>query len=278
MLKKHKKLLIALPVVLVLSVVAILFSHELFTTLPMSIAISSHTDKAPVMIAHRGLSSLYPQNTLPAFEGAVEHGFYGYELDIHTTKDGEWVVIHDDTVDAMTDGSGDIENYSFDELQQFVIDGGNGIENYPDMKIPTLKESLKYAVENDIVPFIEIKKCDKTLLPTLKEMLDEMKLSEKAVLISFDREYLEIYRQLDENAEIMLLKGKPTKDDVDWCVEYNAGLDFGYHSFYKIGGVMKYAGEKGVELGAWTVDNTAIFDFLVFFYDVKSITTNQILP
>lgn len=278
MLKKHRKLLIVLPFVLILSVVAVLFSHNLFKTLPLSLAISSHTDKAPAMVAHRGLSSLYPENSLPAFEGALEHGFYGYELDIHTTKDGEWVVIHDDTVDAMTDGSGDIESYTFDELQKFTLDGGNGIENYPGMKIPTLEESLKYAAENDIVPFIEIKKCDAELLPSLKQMLDEMKLSEKAVLISFDREYLEIYRQLDDKAQIMLLKGTPEKADVDWCVKYNAGLDFGQHSFYKTGSVMKYAKEKGVELGAWTVDNTAILDFLVFFYDVKFITTNKILP
>lgn len=278
MLRKNKKLLIIVPFILIISVVAILFGHIPFKTLPLSLTLASKTDRSPFMVAHRGLSSLYPENSLPAFEGAVNEGFYGYELDIHTTKDGEWVVIHDDTVDAMTDGSGEVESFSFEQTQELTLDSGNGIGSYPNMKIPTLKQALHYAVEEDIVPFIEIKKCDPKLLPTLKELLDEMKLSDKAVLISFDREYLEIYRQLDGNAEIMLLKSTPEKSDVDWCVEHNAALDFGQHSFYKIAEVMKYAKEKGVELGAWTVDNTAILDLLVFFYDVKYITTNKILP
>ena len=68
------------------------------------------------MIAHRGLSSLAPENTLPAYELAGKYGYYGAECDIHETKDGEFVLLHDDTLERMTNGSGKPEHYLLDEL------------------------------------------------------------------------------------------------------------------------------------------------------------------
>ncbi|MBQ8502996.1 MAG: hypothetical protein IJ491_01825 [Clostridia bacterium] len=279
MLKKHKKLFIALTVIalLIASALAVAFSHELFTTLPQDLSLFSHMENAPMLVAHRGLSSLYPENSIPAFEGADEYGFDGYELDIHTTKDGEWVVIHDDTVDKMTDGTGDVESFTLEEINKLVIDSGNGIEKYENLKVPVFTQALDTCADSDIIPFIEIKKCDVRYLPELKNILDEYGLSEKAVLISFEKEYLEKYRELDKNIEIMLLKGTPDEADVDWCIKYNAGLDFGYYSLHKVTDVLKKARENGVRLGAWTVDNTAYMDVMVLF-GVEVITTNKILP
>lgn len=84
------------------------------------LSVSAHTASAPLMIAHRGFSSIYPQNTLPASESAVKEGFDGYELDIHTTKDGKWAVIHNDTVDAMTDGTGNVEDFTLLRLKSVM--------------------------------------------------------------------------------------------------------------------------------------------------------------
>lgn len=278
-MKKHKKLLLTVVIVLVIVVsgLGVGLGHELFTTLPSALALSSHTDKAPLMVAHRGLSSLYPENSLPALEGAAEYGFDGYEFDVHTTKDGKWVVIHDDTVDNMTAESGDVESFTFEEIRKMKLDNGNGIEKYPDEKIPTLEEALEICKSSGIIPVIEIKKCDVQYLPSFMEILERYGVKDKAVIISFTREYLEKYRELDKKAEIMLLKGTPEKDDVDWCVEYSAGLDFGYYNVYKCSDVLSYAREKGVKLGAWTVDNTAYMDVMVML-GAEIITTNKILP
>ena len=278
-MKKHKKLLLAVVIVLVIVVsgVGVGLGHELFTTLPSSLAISSHTDKAPLMVAHRGLSSLYPENSIPALEAAAEYGFDGYEFDVHTTKDGKWVVIHDDTVDNMTAESGDVESFTFEEIRKMKLDNGNGIEDYPDEKIPTLEEALEIYKNSGITPIIEIKKCDVQYLPSFTEILEKYGVKDKAVIISFTREYLEKYRELDKDAEIMLLKGTPEKDDVDWCIEYSAGLDFGYYNVYKCSDVLSYAREKGVKLGVWTVDNTAYMDVMVML-GAEIITTNKILP
>ena len=276
---KKKKLLKAVCaiVVIVLTAVGIIFSSGCFSTLPSRLMITAHTKSAPTLIAHRGLSSIYPQNTIPAFEGAAEYGFEYYELDVHTTKDGEWVVIHDDTVDDMTDGEGEVESFTLEEIRRLRIDNGNGIENYEDLVVPTLRESLDVCKETGILPVIELKKCDVQYLPSFIEMLEEYGLSDSAKIISFNQEYLEEYRRLDSEAEIYFLAGTPTKEDIDMCIENNFGINYCFVNLYKCSGAIKYARENNLTVGAWTVDNTAFADVMVLFGS-EYITTNKITP
>lgn len=271
-----KNLFIAL-VILVLLTTCIIAIPLKVKTLNSSFMISMHTDSAPRLVAHRGLSSLYPQNTIPAFEGAHEYGFEAFELDIHTTKDGKWVVIHDDTVNDMTDGEGEVSDFTLNEISQLKIDNGNNIDMYENLSVPTLKETLDICNKADIIPVIEIKKCDVQYLPSLKDMLDEYKLSGSAVIISFTKEYLEEYRKLDSDIEILYLKTVPTKEDIDWCIENNFGINFNCWCLYKCLDAIRYAKEKDVTIGAWTVDNTVIADVMVLI-GAKYITTNKILP
>src|SRR5215207_6589325 len=84
----------------------------------------------PVNLAHRGASALAPENTLEAFRMAVEAGAGGLELDVHLTRDGHVVVIHDATVDRVTDGSGAVAGMTLEEVRRldagysFSSDGG----------------------------------------------------------------------------------------------------------------------------------------------------------
>src|SRR5919107_2807685 len=104
----------------------------------------------PVNLAHRGASALAPENTIEAFRLAVGAGAGGLELDVHMTRDGQIVVIHDPTVDRTTNGSGAVSEMTFDELRRldaghtFSPDGGptrpyrgRGI------RVPTLEEVLE---------------------------------------------------------------------------------------------------------------------------------------
>lgn len=276
LLKKIKKLISALFTVIALLfvIVAVPMFPE---TLSSGLMISGYTDSAPKLIAHRGLSSLYPENTLPAFYGAAKQGFDAFELDIHTTKDGEWVVIHDDDVNYMTDSEGDVENFTLEELREMKLVSGNHIEDYPDIQMPTLRETLDVCQEWDIPPVIEIKKCDITLLPTLKELLEEYEIADKAVIISFTKEYLEEYRKLDSDIEMLYLANVPTKEDIDWCVENNFGINYNHLCLYKCFGAIRYAKEKDITIAVWTVDNTFFADIMVLF-GAKYVTTNKILP
>lgn len=70
------------------------------------------------IFAHRGASGYAPENTLEAFRLAMEQGADGIELDVHLTKDGEVVVIHDETLDRTSDGQGKVRDYTLEELKK----------------------------------------------------------------------------------------------------------------------------------------------------------------
>ncbi len=92
-------------------------------------------------IAHRGASALAPENTMAAFERAVGLGADGIELDLHLSRDGELVVIHDDTLDRTTDGNGPVHEKYLGELKRLDAGGWFG-EDFAGQRIPTLMEVL----------------------------------------------------------------------------------------------------------------------------------------
>ena len=108
-----------------------------------SVTVHASQNDGTKLIAHRGYSGIAPENTLAAARLAGEHGFDACEFDVWPTADRVWVVMHDDTLDRMTDGTGAIADKTLAELRTLRIDAGNGIENYPDEKIPTLNEMLE---------------------------------------------------------------------------------------------------------------------------------------
>jgi glycerophosphoryl diester phosphodiesterase len=102
----------------------------------------------PLNLAHRGASALAPENTLEAFRMAVEAGAGGLELDVHLTRDGHVVVIHDATVERTTGGTGAVAEMTFAELRgfdaghNFSPDGGH-TRPYHGLRVPTLAEVLQ---------------------------------------------------------------------------------------------------------------------------------------
>ncbi len=124
------------------------------------------------MTAHRGYSAIAPENTLPAFRLAGEYGFWGAECDICNTADGEWVIMHDDTVDRMTDGVGKVNEMTFAEIRALTVDAGNNAEAYPGTKVPTLTEYLDVCKEYGMHAVIEIKdNADYAKLDDLADLL-----------------------------------------------------------------------------------------------------------
>ena len=101
------------------------------------------------VIAHRGYSGRYPENTMLAFEKAVEAGCDAIEMDVQLTKDGEVVVIHDERIDRTTDGTGFVKDYTAGELQRF-----NAAKLFPHITefqhIPTFDEYCSWAKQAGI--------------------------------------------------------------------------------------------------------------------------------
>ncbi len=96
--------------------------------------------KFPVIIAHRGLDEVYPENTVIAFKAALEKGM-AIEIDVRGTSEDELVIVHDDTVDRTTNGSGRVAQMSLAELK--ALDAGSWWgDDFAGERIPTLMETF----------------------------------------------------------------------------------------------------------------------------------------
>ncbi|MDM5297355.1 glycerophosphodiester phosphodiesterase family protein [Bacillus pumilus] len=138
------------------------------------------------IIAHRGSSSAAPENTIAAFDLAVQQGADYIELDVQLTMDQQVVVIHDETVDRTTDGSGPVKGYTLHQLKK--LDAGSWFDSrYTHERIPTLQEILeRYSQRIGIL--IEIKH-PKRQIGIEKEVVDIMKrfsYSRHIMVQSFD--------------------------------------------------------------------------------------------
>lgn len=154
----------------------------------------------PLLIAHRGGSLEVPENTLSAFRHAINVGMRMVELDVQMTSDGELVVIHDETVDRTTNGTGPVGSFTLEELQR--LDAGLKFDaRYTGEKIPTLREVFDLCVPEGVGVVVEIKHPE--MYPGLEEkvvaLIGEMWLrgAENIWCISFDHESIRRLRKLD---------------------------------------------------------------------------------
>ncbi|MGM0900010.1 MAG: glycerophosphodiester phosphodiesterase [Bacillota bacterium] len=109
-----------------------------------------------LILAHRGYSASYPENTMLAFVEAESVGADGLELDVQMTKDGELVVIHDEKVNRTTDGKGFIKDFTAEELRK--LDAGHQYKSLAKReKIPLLEEVFEWLMGNTMVCNVEFK-------------------------------------------------------------------------------------------------------------------------
>ena len=108
------------------------------------------------VMAHRGYSGVYPENTMLSFREAVKVGCDAIEMDVHETRDGRLVVIHDERLDRTTDSSGRICDHSFAELQQ-VNAAARFAGKYAPEHIPSFDEYCEWASGESVGHNIEIK-------------------------------------------------------------------------------------------------------------------------
>jgi glycerophosphoryl diester phosphodiesterase len=155
----------------------------------------------PVNLAHRGASALAPENTIEAFRLAVGAGAGGLELDVHMTRDGQIVVIHDPTVDRTTNGSGTVSEMTFDELRGFDAGydfGPNGGPTRPyrgqGVRVPALGEVLE---EFPGVPVnIEIKAGTPGIEETVLEVLREADSAGRVLVVSTPHAIVKRFRKI----------------------------------------------------------------------------------
>jgi glycerophosphoryl diester phosphodiesterase len=162
--------------------------------------------RRPQIFAHRGAKRVAPENTLPAFQKALEMGVDGIELDVHTSKDGQLVVIHDFTVDKTTNGQGRVETFSASELAQ--LDAGSRFDPaFAGVGVPTLGQVLDLVGDRCRVN-VEIK-CEEhdggDEVELLAALIHQRQLYEQVIVSSFNPITLIKLRWVDPKIQLGLL-------------------------------------------------------------------------
>ncbi|GAB2537697.1 glycerophosphodiester phosphodiesterase family protein [Gracilibacillus alcaliphilus] len=156
------------------------------------------------IIAHRGASGYAPENTLAAFQKAVESGATGIELDVRLTKDQVPVICHDPTIKRTSNGTAAIHQSSLAELKQYDFGAWYDSE-FVGEKIPTVEETLKLLKDKDVDINIEIKNgpvMQPGIEKVLVDLIDKYDMQDRILISSFDHHCLKRVAILDETIRI----------------------------------------------------------------------------
>ena len=160
-----------------------------------------------LIYAHRGFSALYPENTMLAFRKAAMAGADGIELDVHLSKDGEVMIIHDEKLGRTCGLDGVVSDYTRTELEK-INAGKTKDERFGFTPIPSLDEYLEFAKEEGIVTNIELKTAPVSY-PDIEEkvlaLVDRYSLSDKVIYSSFNALSVMHLKMVDGNARTALL-------------------------------------------------------------------------
>lgn len=230
-------------------------------------------------IAHRGNNIEYPENSIQAFENSPRH--WGIETDIQVTADGHWVVMHDDTVDRTTNGTGAVNGMTLEQFRSLRIDSGSNIDTLSDAeKIPPiLEEYLAICREQRKIPIIEIKPDNytSTNYEFLKTTLTDYGYTEtNCIIISFDYGVLKDIRQLYPNMELHFLSNVATQNQIDQTAElgYPAALSVNHSNAGVNKDTVNQLHSLGLKMGVWTVPDNRFSDMKKL--NVDYITTNSL--
>lgn len=165
-------------------------------------------EESMLNIAHRGFRSRYPENTMLAFRKAIEAGCDGIEFDVHLSKDGRAVIIHDETLERTTNGTGFVGEKTYDELKTL-----NAAKPHPEMSdfegIPLLREYFEYiAKQPHIISNIELKTgvfSYEGIEKTVYQLMKDFDLMERCIISSFNHESVLRMKKLDSAVPCGLL-------------------------------------------------------------------------
>ncbi len=131
------------------------------------------------LIAHRGYSSEFPENTLISIEQAINHGFDFIEIDLRTTKDGKIVLLHDETVDRTSNGTGHINHLMYEQVSKLDFGYSDKFgSRYSRAKIPTFSDALE-KIERNVHLVLDLKEVQ--YISDIDNILDEFLFEENHV-------------------------------------------------------------------------------------------------
>lgn len=224
--------------------------------------------------AHRGASGYAPENTLEAFELAVAQGADGVELDVQLTKDGELVVIHDETIDRTSNWRGNVIEYTLKELKNFNFNCSN--PNYVYAEISTLKEVYELLKPTNLIINVELKTgiiFYEGIEEKVLKLSKDMDFEDRVIYSSFNHYTIKKIKELNNKARTGLLYC----DGWIGILEYAKKLGVtalhpcSYNLQYE--NLIEECKKENIRLHVWTVNEGDEMNFL-YKNKVDSIITN----
>jgi len=219
--------------------------------------------KKPFVISHRGANRLAPENTLPAFEKSLEFGVDGFENDCHMTADGHVVVIHDETVDRTSNGTGFVYQKTLAELRE--LDFGSWFSpEFAGTKIPTLEEWFGLCGSLKVIN-VELKRApdgSTACAAATIVLAKKMGLFDRLIISSFDMEMLDACKAADPATRTCLLFSPVTpitEEVMDEPVAFAKAHDlYAYHPFVGMLGqdFIEECKDAGIVVNAWVVNQS----------------------
>lgn len=217
-----------------------------------------------IKVAHRGVPSLIPENTIASYKYALSLNIDMLEIDIHRTKDGKLIIMHDPTTERTTLEKGIIKDLTYDELLKYDIGKWKGKE-FIGERIPLLQEVLQLIKSTNTKLLIEIKHPDK--YPGIEEeLLNEILKKEidieRIIIQSFDKNSVKKVRELNKEIKLGVLISKRHRlirnDTLQKISEYAQYLNPNYKLLTKR--FVKNIHTHGLKILPYTVNNHHNFE------------------
>lgn len=239
------------------------------------------------LIAHRGLSSEAPENSIPAFQKAAAKNFYGIECDIWKSLDGEFMVSHDSSLNRMFGYDFQISALTAEQIKKYFMINGSKVDSYENLTMPTLDEYLQVMKKaSNIHPFIEIKeKLNEADLRKLVKQVKDQGLLNETYFISMHQSNLLTLKQIGgvNTTQLQYIYGTEEANKstpvssavIQWCIANQIDLDSRY-TLVAASDVYRLQ-MAGRQVNVWTVNSVEKAYELVNNLHVDMITTEYML-
>ena len=227
------------------------------------------------IIAHRGASAYYPENTMASFAAAIHMGVDAIELDVHMSSDGQVMVIHDETLERTTNGGGYVHQLTRKQLQ--ALDAGILKPEYQKERIPLLNDVVMLAKKSNVWVNIEIKAGSEPY-PEMEERLAGIVRAcgmEKRVLFSsFNHYALVRLREVWPQAPVAVLHVSALVDAWEYAKKLGAKALHPLYAVTLLPGWVQSCQRAGIAVNAWTVDDETVMEKLMHL-QVDGLVSNK---
>lgn len=240
-----------------------------------------------LFIAHRGYSSVAPENSLPAFEEAGKKGFGAIECDIHETakdKNGNsrFVIMHDSTLNRMCNVTGKKvyqSKLTYSAIRKkYSLKKGANVSKYSksQLRIPTLEEYLSVCKKYNVKPIIEFKQSmGEKSVQRVYQIVKKAGLEKNAIYISRHEKSLKYLRKYSKTTAMQLVTDKADDHSIEWAEKYQAGLCLKKTAINK-NSINTLTKTHKIPLNLWTIETKE--ELSNYEFDgVTAITSNYAL-